>query len=415
MRQAVAFLVRNWPLKLAAVVLATFLYAGLVVSQNAQVWPGSIPIVPQKLPTNAVLLTNLPVVTSIRYFAPQEIADKLTSSSFSASVDLSKAVATPGSPFVTVKVDVSAVNGVQIFDYTPLSIRVQLDPLVNKMVPIVVDHGAVPPGLQLHDPVLPVSQAQVAGPDSVVRLVTSVQARVVVQPSGLSVDQVVDLVAVDIRDNVLGPVNINPPSVRVQIAVGSGSQTKTLPVNPVVTGTPAVGFQVDSVTVSPLTVTVEGDANALAQLQKVDTQAVSLSGASKDVTTRVGLILPPNVTSVSGASTKVTVSLSPVAATRSYSAGLVLSGAHTDRTYTLSAGSVLVTLGGTVAALDALDPSTLVGVVDVNSLGSGSTTVTVSVSLPADVKLVAVSPPSVVVTVTVIATPAPTLAPSASP
>ena len=46
MRRALELVVRNWPLKLAAIVLATLLYAGLVLSQNAQVWPGSVPIVP---------------------------------------------------------------------------------------------------------------------------------------------------------------------------------------------------------------------------------------------------------------------------------------------------------------------------------------------------------------------------------
>jgi len=37
LRRVVARVVRNWPLKLGSVVLATFLYAGLVLSQNAQV------------------------------------------------------------------------------------------------------------------------------------------------------------------------------------------------------------------------------------------------------------------------------------------------------------------------------------------------------------------------------------------
>ena len=39
------FLVRNWPLKLAAILgLATVLYAGLVLSENARTWTGEVPI-----------------------------------------------------------------------------------------------------------------------------------------------------------------------------------------------------------------------------------------------------------------------------------------------------------------------------------------------------------------------------------
>ena len=70
------------------------------------------------------------------------------------------------------------------------------------------------------------------------------QARVVVQPSGIDVQQTVDLVAVDARGEVLSPVVIEPGKVDVAIAVGSGVQTKTLPVDPNVTGTPAPGFEI---------------------------------------------------------------------------------------------------------------------------------------------------------------------------
>ena len=105
MSRVVQFVVRNWPLKLAAIVLATLLYAGLVLSQSAQVWTGSVPIVPLKLPTSAVLLSNLPSVTNIRYFAPADVAQHLTSSNFQATIDLSQADPQPENPYVTAKVE----------------------------------------------------------------------------------------------------------------------------------------------------------------------------------------------------------------------------------------------------------------------------------------------------------------------
>ena len=65
--------------------------------------------------------------------------------------------------------------------------------------------------------------------------------------------------------------------------------TRTLPVSPVITGTPAAGFEIASVSVTPLTVTVEGDADQLAALERADTEAVSASGASSDFSRVVGL------------------------------------------------------------------------------------------------------------------------------
>ena len=414
MSRVVQFVVRNWPLKLAAIVLATLLYAGLVLSQSAQVWTGSVPIVPLKLPTSAVLLSNLPPVTSIRYFAPAEVAQQLTSASFSATVDLSTAQTQADSPIVIAKVIVTnADQRVTIIDYDPPSIIVRLDPLVSKTVPVAVDHGNVPPGLELRDPVLSAKEATVSGPESVVRLVTSVEARVVVQPSGIDVDQTVDLVAVDARGEVQSPVKVEPSSVHVQIAVGSGLQRKTLPVHPVVTGTPAVGFEIESIAVDPPVVSVEGDADALAALSKIDTGPISISGASADLVRTVPLNLLASVSSISGDSATVTIVFRPVAATRTFSVGIVLSGARDDRTYALSSASVLVTVGGTVAALDSLDARTLAVVADVNGLGPGSHRVKLKISLPADVQLVATSPPEITITITQNVSP--TGVPSPSP
>lgn len=414
MSRVVQFIVRNWPLKLAAIALATLLYAGLVLSQSAQVWTGSVPIVPLKLPTSAVLLSNLPPVTSIRYFAPAEVAQQLTSASFSATVDLSAAQPQVDNPIVIAKVTVTNADPrVTIIDYDPPSIIVRLDPLVSKTVPVSVEHGNVPAGLELRDPVLSAKEALVSGPDSVVRLVAAAEARVVVQPSGIDVDQTVDLVAVDARGEVQSPVDIQPSSVHVQIAVGSGLQKKSLPVHPVVTGTPAAGFEIESIAVDPPAVSVEGDADALAVLLKVDTGPISISGASTDLVRTVPLDLLAGVTSISGNSATVTIVLRPVAATRTYSVGIVLSGARDDRTYTLSSASVLITVGGTVSALDSLDPRTLAVVADVNGLAPGSHKVKLTISLPADVQLVATSPPDV--TVTIVANPSPTAVPSPSP
>ncbi len=53
MKRLVAIVVHNWPLKLAAIALATLLYAGLVLSQSAQQTDARVPIVPRNQPVDA--------------------------------------------------------------------------------------------------------------------------------------------------------------------------------------------------------------------------------------------------------------------------------------------------------------------------------------------------------------------------
>jgi YbbR domain-containing protein len=415
MRRLVGILVHNWPLKVAAVVLATLLYAGLVLSENAQIWRGHVAITPLRQPPSAVIVGTIPDVTSIHYFAPTDIAAHLSTSSFSATIDLSNAQVSAESPYVSVKVDVVAADSrVQILDFEPQVVRVQLDPLVTKTVPVQVQRGAVPAGLTVGDPVLSSSVVTVSGPDSVVRLVAAAQARVLIQPSGLDVDQQVDLVAVDASGNVLTPVDLEPATIRVQIRVGSQLQTKTLPVNPLVMGTPATGYEVASISVSPPVVLVEGEADALATPVRIDTVPLSITGAQANVQQTVDLALPGGVSVLGSSSVQVVVRLRAVTGTRTLPIGVVTTGGLADRTYDVATGSVQLTLGGPAALLDSIDGTSLVATADVFGLALGTSSVDLRVVLPRGVTLVSMTPSSVAVTVSSVST-GPTPAPSAVP
>jgi YbbR domain-containing protein len=68
--------------------------------------------------------------------------------------------------------------------------------------------------------------------------------------------------------------------------------------------------------------------------------------------------------------------------------------------YTPSTGSVHVTLGGPVADLDRIDPTSFTITVDVAGLGPGSHEVEAVPNVQAGLKVIAVDPQSVTVTVT---------------
>ena len=44
MRRVLGIIVHNWPLKLAAIGLATLMYGGLALSQNTQTFQGVVPV-----------------------------------------------------------------------------------------------------------------------------------------------------------------------------------------------------------------------------------------------------------------------------------------------------------------------------------------------------------------------------------
>jgi len=416
MRRLGRFLVRNWPLKIGAVGLAIILYGGMIVLQSTAVWPGTVAITPTNYPADSTIVGTLPAVGSIRYVASADVP--ITVSSFSATIDLGTLKPSESEQLVNVNL-VAVDQRIQIIDYQPKQIRVTLDPIIPNTVPIVVTYGAVPTDLQPGTPVTTVggeavSTVTVRGAATYVRDVAYARATVRIDASGLDVNQDVDLVACDASGNAVNNVTINPHSVHVSVPVGSQLRTQTLPVYPVVINAPASGYYVSGVDMSPSVVEVEGQADALAKLKgTVSTKPISVAGATADVSATVSLDLPSGVTA-SVTQIQVVVHLKSPDSTRTVSIGLVSDGGRSGLLYSFSTYNVTVTIGGATAALNAFDTSTLVGVVEVGSLGPGTHTVNVSVTLPAGIKLVSITPPQIVVTVTSPPTPSPTPVASAT-
>jgi YbbR domain-containing protein len=412
--RVLGFIVHNWPLKLAAIALATLLYGGLVLSQTTQDFTSPIPIQVRNAPTNVVVLSDLGATTRIRYVAPPDLGFPVNTTSFTATVDLGGIAPTGGPQLVRVRVETIDPR-IQVLDVEPLNIPITMDTVGSKQVPIVSELLPLPSRLDAGDPIVEQPTATVSGPQSVVDTIAEVKAQVAVDASGIDVNQLVTLVPVDDKGQVLGPearVEIDPPQVRVRVAVFTDRRSKTIPVSPTVNGTPAAGFEVESVEVNPTVISVEGDANDLAGLDHADTGPVSVAGASSEFVQTVGVALPEGVEALGGGSVQVTVHLRPITATRTFEAGLVLVGARPDRSYRLSTDSVLITIGGSLADLDRLSGTNLALTVDVTGLDDGTHTVPVSANLQTGLTLVGANPNPIEVTVT---SPPPAASPSPGP
>ena len=401
-------LFNNWPLKLAAVGLATLMYGGLALSQNTQVYTGGIQVQPVNKPTDTFILTGPQPVTSVRYFAPAGVP--VAATSFVATVDLGSVPATGG--FVTVPIDLKALDErIRVLGYDPSSTTIQLDQVIEKEVPVRVEHGTVPSGLTIGETKVVPENVTITGPKSVVSTVVAARASVIVQTPPIDIDQDVPLVPIDQLGNAVSPVDVTPPTARVTIPVFSDRRSATLRVNPVITGNPAAGFEIESVTVDPQVRLVAGDAKELSKLDEVDTEPIPMAGVSTDQTVEVGLALPTGVVEVKQAPVKVTITLRPVTGTRTFSAGLRLVGANNALTYRLSVDHVLVTIGGSVADLDRLSGAALVMDLDVTGLKTGTHEVTPTANPPVGTTVVAVSPPTVAVTIGTTAVTAPSSSP----
>ena len=400
-RGLVHAVVHNWPLKLAALVLAVLLYVGLVATQDSQSYPGPIRVDAINLPPGTVVTNQLKTVDEVRYVAPADLG-RLTAQDFRATVDLSNVPPT-GAP-TSVRVEVEAIDPrVTILDVVPATIPVVLDQSVTATVPVRVNRGAAPAGVVVGETTYTPEQVSVTGPSTAVKRVVAVEVAVSLDSSGISVDQELEGTPVDASGAAVTGVNLSPATVHVTIPVYTNKQSKTMPINPVLQGTPAPGFRVASVTVSPLTATLEGEASQLASMVSADTAPIDITGATRAVSQEVALALPTGVTAVDAASVEVTVQIEPVTETRTFTAGLRIDGGNPAYTYGLPVQSILLTVYGSTADLDRLGSAGITVGLDVAGLLPGQHQLSVVPSLPSGVAVVSLNPQTITVTITGVA------------
>jgi len=400
MKRAATFVLRNWPLKLGTIVLASVLYSGLVLSQNVRTFSNPVPIEALRQPPSVALLTELPPITQIRYRAPLDVG-LLSPESFSATVDLSRvAPAAADEEGVEVPVNVVAIDRrIVVVDYTPRTVQVRLDPVETRTMVVTPVLGAVPDGLSLGPPQISPPMVDVRGASSRVAAIQRVIARVSIDASGINVDRQVDLVAVDEQGNQVPNVVIEPARVHVQIAVARELASRTLPVVAELTGELPAGYRIGSLTVRPLAVTVSGEESALTGMDGAHTEPIDLAGRTADFEMVVGLDLPAQVATTGSGQVTVAVTVVADAGTRSFQVGVALAGARSDRLYLLGTPSVDIVLGGTLAELEAVDPAELQASLWVGPLGTGAHTVTVEFRPPGGLRVLSITPPSISVTI----------------
>jgi YbbR domain-containing protein len=414
LRRALRFLLRNWPLKLGAVLLATVLYVGLVLSQNVRTFNGEITIEAIRQPANVALLTDLPPITQVRYRAPID-AGFVSPDSFSATVNLANVEPAANGEAVEVPVTLTAFDRrIVIVDYFPRTVPVRLDPVDTRSIGVTVNIGAVPEGLTTGPPQVDPPTVDVRGPSTRVAAIRGIIARVTIDASGLNVDRQVDLIAVDEQGNQVANVTLEPSRVRVRVAVARELANRTLPVVPEFSGSLPNGYRISSVTISPSVVTVSGEATAVTQMDGAHTEPIDLNDRTADFETIVGLALPDQVAATGSSSITVNVSIVEDTGTRTFQVGIGLVGARSDRVYVLGATSVEVTLGGTLSQLNALDAGSLLASVAVGNFDVGSYDLTVTFAPTGGLELVSIAPARVTVVVEQ-PTASPTVGPTALP
>lgn len=405
------FLLRNWHLKLSAVMLATVLYTGLVFSGQFSEATVQLTIGVSGQPPNSAVLSGTPGTVDVVYRAPNDVAGSLSSDSFRATVDLSDydMERSPEPQILPVEVT-SLVDDVEIVRREPATVTIEIDELVEKMVPVVVDYGDVPDSLEVGEPSASPEEVQVRGASTLVSRVDRAVARVLVDESGIDVERTATLEPVDLEGQPVMNVATEPQTVTVEIDVQAVETNRTVSVRPQITGTPAPGYALAGLTVEPTTVTLRGLPAVLTEIDEVLTEPLSLAGLSSDQTFELELVLPDDTRLVEPEEATVTVvaTIEQPISSRTFVVGVVCEGAG-ENACLPAIEQLAITVSGPGELFAGLGAGDLTPTVDATGLAPGSYSLTPTIAgLPEGVELEAVNPSTVPVTIVAPATPEPT-------
>jgi YbbR domain-containing protein len=411
-----SLILRNWHLKLSALLLATVLYTGLVFNGSFTDSSVQVRVEQVNVSRDVFVLSAEPGVVEVQYRVANEQAGGVTAEDFVVAVDIDAYDLDRAPEPQELPLEVRALkDGLEDLTTVPETVRVAVDRVEVRSVPVEVDRGTIPDGLEIDEPVVSAETVEVRGPASVVNQVDRAVANIEIPASGINVNEPVPLTLVDIGGQPVGAgqLEVDPEVVSVQIEVRAVETETTVAVRQNIDGTPAPGFALEAVRVEPAYVTIVGLPEVLAEITSVTTEPITIDELAADQAFEVDIELPEDVTLADGEPTTVTVTVTigPSVSSRTFVVGILCTGAG-DNACLPRFEEVAITLSGAGAALSALSAASLTPTVDASGLEPGNHELTPVVSgLPDGVELEGISPETVPVTI-VAPAPPPTPAPT---
>ncbi len=325
---------------------------------------------------------------TVRISAPEDSWSRLRPTSFRAVADLRNAH--EGVQQVPVQVT-SFDPAVRILQVSPPAVSIRLEPIRQETFTVRVELEGTPPvGYINRSPTVSPNTVTVRGADPLVRQVRSVVVVVRLESARSTIVQNLPVRPVDAQGSPVGGLAVNPELVTVQVPVEQVLVQRQVSVIAAVTGDPAPGYWVQSITVDPPIVTIVGTTEAVENVNNLRTEPVSVDGLTSSQARTVRLLLPDGVTVLGQPTVSVRLTIAPTMGTRTFQ--VAPSVVNLGPGLRAQIDPFDVTVSGPVPLLAATDPQTISVTVDAGGLGPGSYEVSPKVTVPPGLNLVKVQP-----------------------
>lgn len=371
------WLISNLSTFLLALILALAVWISAVTAANPDEVRAPIKVPLEIIGQDPALIVTsaLPANIEVTLRAPRSVWEQLTvqEKPVRAIVDLSNL--SSGEHQIDIRVQIS-VRPTQIVLTDPTSIVVTLERLASLTLPIDLSLQGEPAiGFQAGTPRMDAQTVVVSGPESLLN--KAERARVLVNFGGAreSIDQAIPIKILDGQNATLNGLTITPENVVVQIPISQQGGFRDVAVKVVVNGQVSAGYRLENISVFPPIITVFASNPELVRALPgvIETQPLNLQDAKEDISTRLALNLPTDITIVGSQTVEVKVDVSPIQTSITLSNQPVeVVGLPAGWNAVVAPQTVDVIVSGPLPLLDALTPQDVIIKVDVSKLQAGT-------------------------------------------
>lgn len=411
-----------------AVNIRTFLLAFVLgvavwVSAVASADPDEVRAFPTPVPLEiigqnpALILTSeIPSTVEVTLRAPQSVWALLETQENAVRAVLDLSGLSAGEHIVDIQIQVT-LRPTQIVLANPETVTVKLEPLATKTLPVGLSLSGQPAaGYQAGEATKDVAEVSITGPESIVN--DALRARAMVNLDGVreSISESTQVQIINSTNEVLRGLTVHPETTLITVPVSQQGGFRDVAVKVVVNGQVAIGYRLENISVFPPVVTVFANdptiVNALPGV--VETQPLDLQDAKEDISTRLSLDLPADITIVGPQTVQVQVSISPIQTSLTLlNQPINVVGLEEGLSAQTFPQTVDVIVSGPLPILDVLTTDDITITVNVADLSIGSYQIKPDVEiLNSNVLVESILPETVEVVLTIQGTPTPTPFPS---
>jgi len=415
----VRWLAKNIRTFLLALILAISVWISAVTFDD----PNEVRIYPTKIPieiigqdSSLIITGDLPPTTmEVTLRAPQSVWEQLTSHEDSVQATLDLSGLSAGLHTVTIQIRVSTPP-YQIVLANPATVSVILEPIATQSMPVDLSLSGQPAtGFQAGDAILDPKQIVISGPESLIKQAGRARVRVSLDGVRESIDQSIPIQIVDAKNSPLNGITIMPASVHVNIPVSQQGGFRDVAVKVIVQGQVASGYRLENISVFPPVITVfASDPELVSALPGVvETQPLDLKDAKENISTRLALNLPENISIIGAQTVQVTVGITPIQTSLTLlNQPINIVGLPEGLSAQVMPQTIDVIISGPLPVLDALTPQDVIVNVTLTDLEPGTHQLIPEVQvLVSNVLVESILPGTVEVILFVPDTPTPTHTP----